>query len=94
MLTRWGTWLDAVSYYAKNFGSIEGIVGELEDDAACVGFAKKLFADETVQAQLAYIQCNFGFLVDKKEHIFESLQKTGNFKYIPIYVCFNAVFNT
>lgn len=43
VIVRWGTWLDAVQYYAKNFNKIETFVSSLdENDAACIAEVQKL----------------------------------------------------
>ncbi|XP_017492506.1 PREDICTED: uncharacterized protein LOC108380623 [Rhagoletis zephyria] len=76
VLTRWGTWLEAASYFAKNFNEIKEIVEGLDDDAACVIFAKKLFANKGIREELAYIQANFGFLLSEG-NAFKMLQKRG-----------------
>ena len=74
------TWLESAIYYANYLGRIKKIITVLEDDASCVVFAKQLIEDTELIAQLSYIQTNFGFLVDPKSQIFESLQKSGSFE--------------
>ena len=34
VVTRWGTWLNAVSFYQKHFNEVKQVVGKLEDDYA------------------------------------------------------------
>ncbi|XP_017488838.1 PREDICTED: uncharacterized protein LOC108377085 isoform X1 [Rhagoletis zephyria] len=75
VITRWGTWLIAAVYYAENYDSIKRIIDQITDDAACVRFSKQLLSKKSVQGNLIYIKCNFGFLLEEK--VFERLQKTG-----------------
>jgi hypothetical protein len=63
ILTRWGTWLDAACYYADNFQKIDQILENLDqDDAMCIGEAKKYMSKRGAQEDLLYIKANFAFL--------------------------------
>uniref|UniRef100_A0A1I8BPI4 Pentatricopeptide repeat-containing protein n=1 Tax=Meloidogyne hapla TaxID=6305 RepID=A0A1I8BPI4_MELHA len=57
VITRWGTWIDAVSFYCENF---EAVVDCLNPkDASCISESQKCFTQDVWQA-MAYIQSNFG----------------------------------
>ena len=75
-ITRWGTWLDAVSFYWENFESVKTVfifnillfllflkvVDALNPkDASCISECQKCFNQEVWQ-DMAYIQSNFGNL--------------------------------
>ena len=65
VVTRWGTWLEAVAYYATNMQKFASVLEQLdEDEAASIASAKKLAASEEVQSHLAFIQTNYSHLVD------------------------------
>jgi hypothetical protein len=63
ILTRWGTWLDAATYYADNFQQISDIIHQLnEEDAIAIGQAKTAMSTRGVQENLVYIKSNFSRL--------------------------------
>ena len=63
ILTRWGTWLNAVNYYCDNFDILQNIVMNLDEDGSnCVKIAKDCFSNTSVRNDLSYIKSNFGFL--------------------------------
>lgn len=65
VLTRWGTWLAAASYYAKHWDDIVRVFEQLnEKDAASIRKAKALLASGRVRRQFAFIDTNYSFLVD------------------------------
>jgi hypothetical protein len=46
VITHWGTWLDAIVYYAENFKIFCSVVNELErDDASSVALLQDIFKD-------------------------------------------------
>lgn len=54
--TRWGTWLKAVDYYAKNFQAIVDVFENFcEDEAAAIKQAKEVLEKETLKADLVKI---------------------------------------
>lgn len=65
VLTRWGTWLTAVEYYAKYFNEIKAIISQLDDDSASILASKELLVDETLGNDLVYIKSNYCFLSHK-----------------------------
>lgn len=63
ILTRWGTWLDAATYYADNFQQIFDILQQLnEEDAIAISQAKTAMSTRGVQENLVYIKSNFSRL--------------------------------
>ncbi|KAL3109394.1 hypothetical protein niasHT_015239 [Heterodera trifolii] len=62
VLTRWGTWLQAVSFYWQNFEAVKEVVNSFDpSDASCVSESQSCFTLSTWQ-DLAYIHTNFGNL--------------------------------
>ncbi|KAL4104048.1 hypothetical protein QTP88_019361 [Uroleucon formosanum] len=64
IITRWGTWINAVKYYCTNFNELKSIIEEFEEESECVRAAKRLFKMPSIQSNLVYIVSNFGFLPD------------------------------
>jgi len=63
VITRWGTWLNAVNYYCENFSYVKKVVLELNhDDSTNIKEAKKLMSESSLEANLIYIKSNFGFI--------------------------------
>lgn len=63
VLTRWGTWLSAVSYYAVNLEYVATVFEHFNDeDAAAIEVARKLIRCDVIRSDLAFIHANYGFL--------------------------------
>ena len=65
IITRWGTWLDRVEYYANTFEKIENILSKLtEEDSAVLETTKNSFSRLRIKLQidLIFISSNYGFL--------------------------------
>jgi len=63
IITRWGTWLNAVNYYCEHFLHIKNVILQLDsDDALAIKNAKKLVENPEIEENLIYIKSNFGFL--------------------------------
>lgn len=63
VVTRWGTWLSAVSYYATNWTLVKSVIEQLKsDDAASIRRAKELFQDNGLLRDLAFIHANFAHI--------------------------------
>ncbi|KRY21054.1 hypothetical protein T12_961 [Trichinella patagoniensis] len=60
VLTRWGTWLSAVFYYAVNFTKIQEIIScfEEEEESAAVKIVHEIMQKES-------LRCDLSFLVPK-----------------------------
>lgn len=63
ILTRWGTWIDAVLYYCKHFEIIKNIIDMLdENDAESIKKCKQILKTNNLEANLAFIKSNYGFI--------------------------------
>lgn len=63
VITRWGTWLDAASYYCTYFDEIKVILDRLDEtESAAIPKAKALFEKPEVKQQLACLFADYGFL--------------------------------
>ena len=75
ILTRWGTWLEAVEYYAANFDVLkEFVCNELDaEDAVAISLSQSLFKDPSVRAGVVAIASNFSAI----PRTIEALEKHG-----------------
>ncbi|KAL4085242.1 hypothetical protein QTP88_027101 [Uroleucon formosanum] len=65
VLTRWGTWLKAATYFCEHFEILKTIImGLNKDDSTSVEKAQDLINDDNVKHNLIYINANFGTLAD------------------------------
>lgn len=63
VVTRWGTWLAAVQYYAENMDGFAAVVKELDkDDASSIQILQDILSDSVLKNDLAYISANMCFL--------------------------------
>ncbi|XP_017472303.1 PREDICTED: uncharacterized protein LOC108363449 [Rhagoletis zephyria] len=63
--TRWGTWLDAVKYYAQNLEEFAAVVAELDDsDSKSIKNIKQLLSLPSIKSQLFFVHNNYGFLCE------------------------------
>ncbi|KAE9536129.1 hypothetical protein AGLY_007352 [Aphis glycines] len=63
IITRWGTWLNAVKYYCENFEKIKDFVSTFDSTSAIsIQKAKNLLNKDDFKNNLIYISVNFGFL--------------------------------
>ncbi|KAL3075867.1 hypothetical protein niasHT_032070 [Heterodera trifolii] len=62
VLTRWTTWITAVSFYWEHFEALKAVVNSFNsDDAVCIKECQLTF-NNSVWQDLAYIHSNFGQL--------------------------------
>lgn len=74
IITRWGTWLEAVQYYANNFEKIVRIFDSLdEEEAAAITLSRNLLRDKKIKTDLIFISSNYGFLTES----IRKLEKTN-----------------
>lgn len=60
VITRWGTWLQAVDYYAEYFDEVKLVVDALDsNEAVSVAEVQNNFSNTDVRNQLTYIKANF-----------------------------------
>lgn len=75
IVTRWGTLLSAVVYYAEHFDDFKTVLDQLnEDDASSIEIVKNLLSDGCLRNELAYISANLSFLCDS----IKKLEQTTN----------------
>ncbi|KAJ4442874.1 hypothetical protein ANN_04467, partial [Periplaneta americana] len=64
ILTRWGTWLEAVEYYAEHIDPINNVLLALDsEDAVSIDTAKTVTCDISVKNDLAHIQHTFSCII-------------------------------
>ncbi|KAJ4438703.1 hypothetical protein ANN_14650 [Periplaneta americana] len=80
ILTRWGTWLQAVEYYSKHLEDIKNFVLKLGEDAVSTTSAKKLLQDPTIARDIAFIKSHYVFLVP----IINALESSGKPDYMQL----------
>ncbi|KRY14474.1 hypothetical protein T03_1379, partial [Trichinella britovi] len=60
VLTRWGTWLSAVFYYAANFKKIQEIISCFEEEeSTAVKIVHEIMQKESLRCDLIFITSNF-----------------------------------
>lgn len=65
IITRWGTWLNAVKYYAQNIEKFGEVVKELDDsDSISIKSVKELLDLPSLKSQLIFVHSNYGFLCE------------------------------
>lgn len=65
ILTRWGTWLNAVDYFHSHFEGLRSVILELSrDEAESVRRAQDIFELTKLPGELAYISANYVFIAD------------------------------
>ena len=63
ILTRWGIWLEAALFYAKNYAKVKTILDKLDpDDALSIEKGQELFQSSSLEADLAFIAAHLSFL--------------------------------
>lgn len=64
VLTRWGTWLDAVAYYDTNFDQIKEIINTFNsNEAVSIRKAQKVFRDPIIRKDLEFVNINIGNII-------------------------------
>ena len=64
ILTRWGTWIEAALFYAKNYAKVKTILGKLlnPDDAVSIEKGQHLVESSSLEADLAFIAAHLSSL--------------------------------
>ena len=62
IVTRWGTWIEAALYYAKNLENFCDVMEKLEDDSEAIRKVKNCICNKKLKNELSYILCNLEFL--------------------------------
>lgn len=64
VITRWGTWLDAVIYYANNYEKVLEVLDALNnEDAQSIKIAQEVLRNPKTKSDLIFIASNYGFIV-------------------------------
>ena len=63
VLTRWGTWLEAVSYYAEHFSEVKTVLDSLNaEDAASIAITQECFSEDGMDTKIQYSHTRFSKL--------------------------------
>jgi len=66
IITRWGTWLEAATYYCDNYKAFCDVINMLnEKDAVSIEHVKKLIQEPTLEGNLIFIKTHFSFIPNK-----------------------------
>ena len=88
VLTRWGTWLNAVLYYSKHFNEIKEIVSQFRDEGKIVERVKKAIENPNVFSNLTQVTKEYKCLIEllaETENLEFSIEKCGEkLKQLPI----------
>lgn len=64
VITRWGTWLEAASYYEKYYDEIKNVVSQLNSsDSMAIRNAKNILEKENLRDQLIYIENHYTIIL-------------------------------
>jgi hypothetical protein len=73
IITRWGTWIDAVSYYAYHFESVKEVINSLDPEgASSIQISQNILSQTNIKEQLAYISVNFKCLSERIKELEKS----------------------
>jgi len=72
VITRWGTWLNAVFYYGENFTKIESFINELDSKTAAISKVKSILKDHQIKSKLLDLM-DYKFLPEA----IKKLEKSG-----------------
>lgn len=68
ILTRWGTWLKAVLFYAENFEAIKEVVGQFDSsEAIAINSSQRAFENPSIKQNIALIATHFSNIPDAIE---------------------------
>nr|CAH7747413.1 unnamed protein product [Callosobruchus chinensis] len=68
ILTRWGTWLKAVLFYAENFEAIKEVVGQFDSsEAIAINSSQLAFENPSSKQNIALIATHFSNIPDAIE---------------------------
>ena len=63
VITRWGTWIEAVVYYATNFESVQTLVQSLDErECNAIAHGKQLMSSCSIRGDLTFISSMFSTL--------------------------------
>jgi hypothetical protein len=74
VLTRWGTWKQAVNFYNKHFDVVKSVVATFHAESAIAGHeSQTAFSEREIACSVAYVRSNFGWIPDS----IKKLETTG-----------------
>jgi hypothetical protein len=74
VLTRWGTWIQAVSFYNEHFDVVKSVVATFHaESAVAVREYLTAFSEPEIACCIAYVRSNFGWIPDS----IKKLETTG-----------------
>lgn len=63
VVTRWGTWLEAVLFYHENFEALKDVILELDSsEAMSIPLSKEAFEDASIKKNIALIKTHFAHI--------------------------------
>lgn len=63
VVTRWGTWLEAVLFYSENFDGVKKVVSDFDSvDSMAVRQCKEAFEDSSIKKSIAIISTHFSYI--------------------------------
>lgn len=63
VVTRWGTWIEAVLFYNENFEAIKGVVNDFDSaESMTVCQSKEAFNDSSIKKNMAVICTHFSYI--------------------------------
>lgn len=69
IVTRWGEWLKAASYYSNHFVQVQAVIKQLEADAAVVDRAQELWRDPNLQGEFNFIHAHYSPIVEATKQL-------------------------
>jgi hypothetical protein len=74
VLTRWGTWIQAVNFYNKHFDVVKSVVTTFHaESAVAVRESQTALIETKVACSMAYVHSNFSWIPDS----IKKLETTG-----------------
>jgi hypothetical protein len=76
VLTKWGTWIQAVNFYNKHFDVVKSVVATFHaESAVAVRESQTAFSEPKIACSMAYVRSNFAWIPDSNK----KLETTGHF---------------
>lgn len=63
-ITRWGTWISAVTFYSQNYDAIKSLILSLDDSAQSICICKELLENTNLRHDIEFTDGNFGCIPD------------------------------
>jgi hypothetical protein len=63
VLTRWGTWIQAVNYYNEHFDVVKSVVAKFHAESdVTLRYYRAAFSEPKTACSMAYFRSNFGWI--------------------------------